>query len=188
LTAYLDKHGSYAGFDIDEKSINWCLENIPPRYPNFHFQHVDLHNKFYNPAGKINPEHFVFPYAAEAFDFVYLISVFTHLLPQHMERYYAEISRVLRKGGRCLITYFLMNPESVQLIKRKESCIDFMEVNDGIYSTDKQVPEQVIAYKEDLIRGLYAKYGLSVKSPFYYGSWCGREKNVDFQDMVIARK
>jgi SAM-dependent methyltransferase len=188
LTAFLNQNGAYAGFDIDAKSIGWCQENISPRHPNFRFQHVDVHNKFYNPTGTINPEHFAFPYDSAVFDFVFLISVFTHLLPEHMERYYAEISRVLKKGGRCLITYYLMNPESVELINRQESCINFFEVNNGIYSTDQHVPERVIAYQEDLIRGLYAKYGFSIQSPFYYGSWCGRKRYVDFQDMVIARK
>ena len=188
LIKHLDKKGCYEGFDVDNKCITWCIENITSLYPNFHFQHVDVNNKFYNPEGKFNPENFVFPYDSDSFDFVYLSSVFTHMLPQHMEQYFSEISRVLKKGGRCFITYFLINPESIELINQKKSYIEFFEINKGIYSTDKEVPEQVIAFDEDLIRKFYTKNGLSVKTPFYYGSWCGRKKCIDFQDIVIAIK
>jgi len=192
LTEYLDKTGYYEGFDVDKKSIRWCTENIFSLYPNFHFQHAEVNNKFYNPEGKFNPENFIFPYNPDSFDFVVLSSVFTHMLPYHMEHYFSEISRVLKKGGRCFITFFLMNPESIDLINQKKSsifsCSDFFKINEGVYSTNKEVPEQLIAYDEDLIRRIYTKNGLSVKTPFYYGSWCGRTKCSDFQDIVIATK
>jgi ubiquinone/menaquinone biosynthesis C-methylase UbiE len=188
LTAYLNKNGYYEGFDIDKKCIKWCSENITSNYSNFHFQHADVKNKFFNPDGKIDPEIFAFPYDSDSFDFVFLSSVFTHLLPHHMEHYFSEISRVLKKDGRCFITFFLINPESADMITQKKTFIDFFEINEGIYSTDKGVPEKAIAYDENLIRKLYTIHGLSVKIPFYYGSWCGRKRSIDFQDVVIATK
>jgi len=38
-----------------------------------------------------------------------------------MENYLKEISRVLKPGGRCFITYFLLNNESEKLIKTGKS-------------------------------------------------------------------
>ena len=40
---------------------------------------------------------------------VYLISVFTHMLPEECENYAQEIMRVLRPGGRCAVTTFLVD-------------------------------------------------------------------------------
>lgn len=81
-------------------------KNITPKYPNFNFQLADIYNKMYNPQGKYKASDYKFPYANETFDFVFLTSVFTHLLPQDMERYLSEIARVLKKNGRCFITFF----------------------------------------------------------------------------------
>ena len=49
-------------------------------------------------------------------------------------------------------------------------------------------PEDAVAYDEKFIRNLYEKYGLVISEPVYYGSWCGREKFLSLQDMVLAYK
>jgi SAM-dependent methyltransferase len=188
LTAYISRNATYEGFDLDNRCIQWCTDNITSRYPNFHFQHIDIFNKYYNPDGKISPDTFTFPYNSETFDFVNMTSVFTHMLPQDMDRYFAEVSRVLKKGGRCLITYFLVTPESLENIAQKKSNLNFFDCGEGYYSLVRDMPEQVIAFEERYIRKLYAKNGLSINDPIHYGSWCGREKATDFQDIVIASK
>ena len=110
LTKYLK--GVYEGFDIGPEAIKWCQDNISRRYPKFYFQVADVFNEKYNPGGKYKASEYKFPYDNDAFDFVYLTSVFTHMLPHDMENYLSEISRVLRNNGRCLITYYLLNEES----------------------------------------------------------------------------
>jgi len=67
------------------------------------------------PGGQINPKKFVFPYADSSFDLVFLTSVFTHMLPEDVKRYMEEISRVLKSGGRSVVTYFLVNPPSTEV-------------------------------------------------------------------------
>jgi SAM-dependent methyltransferase len=188
LTTYLDNDARYEGFDISRECITWCKENITSRHPNFHFCHVDVFNNFYNREGKIMPENFIFPYDSDSFDFINATSIFTHLLPKDTEHYFSEISRVLKKDGRCLISYFFINTESKAYIGQKKSHLAFFEIGKGYYSTVKDVPEQVIAFDEEFIRELYAKYGLTITEPVYYGSWCGRERTIDFQDTVIAKK
>ncbi|AXF85333.1 Demethylrebeccamycin-D-glucose O-methyltransferase [Ephemeroptericola cinctiostellae] len=108
--------GRYFGIDIIEPSIEWCQTKITPTYNNFAFQHSNIFNRFYNPNGTILAKDYVFPFEGESFDFVFLTSVFTHMLPEDLEHYLSEISRVLKKGGVCFITYFLLNNESVELI------------------------------------------------------------------------
>lgn len=125
LTKYLSRDGCYEGFDIVKEGIDWCAANITPRYPNFHFQLADVFNTYYNPTGKYHPEEYRFPYEDASFDFVFLTSVFTHVLPAAMQNYLCEIARVLKRGGRCLITFFLWNAAADRLVRSGKSQYDF---------------------------------------------------------------
>jgi ubiquinone/menaquinone biosynthesis C-methylase UbiE len=191
LTKYMQGHkGEYEGIDIVQDGIEWCRENITSKYPNFRFRHVDIYNSRYNPEGKSQASNFRFPYQDGTFDFVFLTSVFTHMLPDDMENYIHEIVRVLRSGGRCLITFFLLNDESLRLLGAGQSStqLTFRHAF-GVYRTNNQdVPEAVVAYDENFVLGLYDKYGLAIQKPIHYGSWCGRKQFLRFQDIVVAVK
>jgi len=113
LIGYIKGEGLYEGFDIVVEGINWCKKSITSKYPHFHFQVADLYNKEYNPKGKYKASEYKFLYENDSFDFVFLTSVFTHMLPQDMENYFSEIARILKRNGRCLMTFFLLNEESV---------------------------------------------------------------------------
>ncbi len=188
LTKYLNKEGSFEGFDIAEKGIEWCRKNITPKYPNFRFQVADLYNKLYHPKGKYADTEYKFPYDGNSFDFIYLTSVFTHMLPGGVENYMLEISRVLKPGGKCLITFFILNEESEQLIKDGKSVFNFKSDYDIYRLQNEEVPEDAIAYKEDYLKDLFNKNSLQMEEPVHYGSWCGRNNYLSFQDIVIAEK
>jgi len=188
LTGYLENGGSYEGFDIIPMGIEWCKKNITPKYPNFHFQQADIYNNAYNPFGTIAPTEFRFPFPDESFDFVYLTSVFTHMLSPSMENYFHEIQRVLKEGGHCLITFFLLTEEALKSIESKTSAIDFQYYRDGCWIKDKDIPEAAVAYKEEYVKGLFKTNHLDILEPVHYGSWCGRKEFLSFQDIIVARK
>ena len=188
LTRYLSQEGGYRGFDIVAREIEWCRRRISPKFSNFHFLHADVYNKGYNPNGKIPAREFKFPYDDEFFDFVFLTSVFTHMLPLDMENYLSEISRVLRTGGKCLITFFLLNEESENLIRAGRSVIDFRYRVDDCLTINEKDPETAIAYREELVKRLFDKYKLRIIQPIYYGSWCKRDKFLSSQDLIVAIK
>src|SRR5262245_42400478 len=79
LTSYL-RDGRYEGFDIVARGVDWCRANITSRFPRFRFQHADIYNRTYNPAARWQARDYRFPYADNSFDFVFLSSVFTHML------------------------------------------------------------------------------------------------------------
>lgn len=188
LTGYLNSKGRYEGFDIIRQGIDWCRKHISPEHPNFHFTRVDVYNKYYNPTGKYLAKEFVFPYADEIFDFVFLGSVFTHMLPEEVENYLSEISRVMKPKGKCLISYFLINKESKKLIENKKSDINFKYQMDNYHTTNLRIPEDVVGYEEPYILDLYEKNSLKIEKPIHYGSWSGRDDYLDYQDMILARK
>lgn len=188
LTGYLKDGGSYEGIDIVADGIRWCKKNITPLFPNFHFYLANIYNETYNPKGKYKASEYKFPYEDETFDFVFLTSVFNHMLRQDIENYLSEISRVLKKGGRCLTTLFLLNKESLHLIDLKQSDFDFQYPFEGYRVNDKEKPGDAIAYDEAYIRQLYKNNNLEILEPIHYGSWCGRETCLCYLDYVFAFK
>lgn len=188
ITRYLAGGGSYEGFDIDAREIEWCTRHITSKYPRFRFQVADIYSKRYNPKGACTAAGYKFPYADASFDFVFMTSVFTHILQPGMENYLAQVSRVLKRGGRSLITYFLLNEESMHLVQARRSSLDFRHGQGVCRLADGAVPESAVAYDEGFVRRTYAANGLSIVEPVRYGSWCDRAETFDYQDIVIARK
>lgn len=193
LTSYLCGGGGYWGFDIVREGISWCENRIAKKFNNFHFLHSDVYNRHYNPSGNVKARDFRFPFEHDRFDFVFLTSVFTHMLPLDLENYLSEISRVLRPGGKCLITFFLLSDESKNLILSHRSALNFSHriqsyLAQDCLAEDIDDPEAAIAYGEAFVLRLFKKYALEVSQPIQYGSWCGRDVSLTYQDVIIATK
>ncbi len=187
LTRYLTPNGSYDGFDIMKAGVDWCNATIAARHPNFRFRHVDVRSDLYNPSAATTAERFTFPYDDEHFDVVVLGSVFTHMLPAGVERYTAEVARVLKSGGRSLISYFLLDDFSREAIDAGRSTIDLPYVHDGYRAMDEAVPDKVVAHDEDRVRAMYERHALTI-TRIEHGSWCGRTPALSYQDLVVARR
>ena len=185
LTSYLSPRARYEGFDIVESGIRWCSERITPRYPNFRFQVADIYNKEYRPQGKCRGTEYVFPFADASFEFVFVTSVFTHMLPNEVGNYLREMRRVLKPTGRCLITWFLLNQQSEALIEAGKSSLDLRHQREDTRVTNPQIPEEAIAYPEIHVQHMYRESGFTV-DVINYGAWPGREQFVSYQDMVVA--
>lgn len=187
LTSYLKPPGRYEGFDVMESLIKWPKQEISSRFPYFNFYRVDLHNLMYNPTGTIKSIDFVFPYADESFNFVFLTSVFTHLQPPEIRHYLSEIYRVLKPGGRCLCTCFILNEESEKLIAEGKSSQNIIYELEECFTKDLNVPEEAIGYKEDLLLKWVEHSGFTVADSSY-GAWCGRTEFSSGQDFLILQK
>jgi ubiquinone/menaquinone biosynthesis C-methylase UbiE len=188
LTQYLDRRGSYEGFDIVPLGINWCRDQITSRYPQFCFQVADIYNKSYNPEGRYTASQYRFPYPDQSFDFVFLTSVFTHLLPRDLENYVYEMSRVLKTGGRFLCSVFLLNEETERQAQAKRCLLQFPYAQGIARIQDRNIPEDIVAYQEAPLLRLFAKYGLIVQEPIAYGSWSGRAPFLSGQDIMVGSK
>ena len=189
LARYLNAAGSYEGLDIVRAGIEWCQQAYRG-FPRFHFQLADVYNRHYHPAGTYQAKDYRFPYRDSEFDVVFLCSVFTHMLPTDVEHYLSEISRVLKPGGRCVISYFLINPESLRGMGSGRNVIKpahpFREGVCRVASLES--PETTVAYEELYIRSLYLQNGLNV-CEISYGFWSGRKDLVQsLQDVVIGLK
>ena len=187
LTQYLNSQGAYDGLDIVPAGIDFCTREITSRYPNFRFHLSDIFNTHYNPRGTKRAADYRFPFPDESFDFIALGSVFTHMRTTDVEHYLTEVRRVLKKDGRCLITWFLLNAESVRLINARKSTLSFVYPMDGIcWTANPTIPECALAYDERHVLRQYEQKRLRIKDAIHYGSWCGREKFHSYQDMILA--
>jgi SAM-dependent methyltransferase len=186
LTTYLSNGGTYEGFDIVKDGIDWCQTNITTRYPNFKFQVADIHNDHYNPSGRYLGTEYKFPFSDREFDFAFLTSVFTHMPTAEVEQYVHEIGRVLKPGGTCLATFFLINDESRRLMTTPKSAHNIQHYAEGRYIAYPDDPEICVGFDEVYVRELFRQHGMEIK--IYPGEWCGRDSFTSFQDIVLATK
>jgi len=184
---YLAPSARYEGFDIVDKFIDWCGRTITAHAPNFRFRKVDLHNKFYNPGGTLQSSDFRFPYDDESFDVVYLTSVFTHMMAPDVRHYIDEFQRVLRPGGRCVSTCFMLNPETEALIAQGKSAQPLSHQFGETYATDPNVPEAVSGFQESQLLQWYKERGFVLRGK-YYGAWSGRTPFTSAQDILVHQK
>ncbi len=187
LAHYLAPSARYEGFDIMGQLIEWAQQSISTKFPNFMFRKADIFNKCYNPNGAFKAVDFRFPYEEESFDLIFLTSVFTHMQGAEVRHYLDEIRRALRPGGKCLTTCFLLNGESEGLIRKGESTQNLVHPCDDCFSSNPEVPETAIGFKENLLLGWIDERGL-ILTHEYYGTWCGRPRGLDYQDILVYKK
>jgi len=180
--------GSYAGFDVHAEAVAWCRRAITPRHPRFRFQHADLFNTAYNPRGTLRASTYRFPFDAAEFDFAFLGSVCTHLLPAEVAHYLDELARVLKPGGRSVVSFYLLSEESLRGIEAGTSFLPFCHLHEEGRSrvVDRNNPEAAIAHGENWVRNWYAEAGLRIEEPIRRGRWWDGVPHQ--QDVVAAMK
>jgi SAM-dependent methyltransferase len=188
LTQYLNKAGSYEGIDIVRTGVDWCQRKISTAHANFRFTHIDLKNDLYNLSTEQEAKGFVFPYTDDRFDVVFLFSVFTHMMPDDTANYLQQIARVLKPGGRCLATFFILTAESKSGMMRY-SGLKFVHQHGHYALLDPAVKEANIAFEEAWLQEKAVAAGLQIERHFP-GYWPGRNKAQceGFQDMLLLRK
>lgn len=161
------KPGSYCGMDTDGELINWCDKN------------VKLNNGFFI---HLNGKHI--PGLEETVDVVLCKSLFTHLLIQETKGYLEEIKRLLRPGGHCLSTWFLIRENDT--IPQGRYTFKHASVNGHVYYERPSNRRLAVAYEEYLLLNLLKRLDFSIK--VWYGSWHGTGGGLSFQDIIVLRK
>ena len=186
LTGYLDERGSYAGFDVGREMVGWCQRNITRRWSNFEFSWAPVYNAKYNPFGNVSASEFRFPFPDDSFDFAFATSLFTHLEWPETRHYLAETARVLRPGGACLLTFFLLTPDSRREIEAGRTRLGFSHPIEGGMTTSPGLPEEAVAFDAEALLALLSEAGLRPREPFHAGSWANMPQAASLQDIVVA--
>jgi SAM-dependent methyltransferase len=176
LDERLGGEGRYRGFDVDRPVIAWAQRHLSGK--RFEFRHHDYWNATYNPHG----DRFAAWPADDGWaDIVVLKSIFTHLLPEDVEFYLAETSRVLASDGTALINAFTF--EDLDDAERRRFPLD----GGGYRYAREGSPESAIAYRRSWLLDRFRSVGLE---PTYLpGFWRpGPDRPIAFQDLVVARR
>ncbi len=156
--------GLYWGMDTDKKVVRWCERNV--RRDNVRFTSHSIRGMW--------DDNF--------FDVILAKSLFTHLLSDKVEDYLRETKRLLKPGGKCLATFFLLRRSFERLEGRYTfKWVSYPEAFERI--TNRRV---AVAYDEKWLLKLLKKMEFSVD--IYYGSWRGDNIGLSFQDVVILRR
>lgn len=183
LTQYLSS-GKYEGFDAVFQGVKWCRDNIQKKYPNFNFKYIDLNNDLYKSSG-IDATGYRFDYPDHSFDFIFAISVFTHMIDTEVDNYIKEASRVIKQGGKLFATFFIVDEDYSPANQR----FSFPYDRGHYLLMDVRVRSANVAYRLSYIRRLAEQYGFSVELT-EKGYWQNeaQQENNDFQDVIILKK
>ena len=185
LTSLLSSRGGYWGFDIVRTGIKWCQARITPRYPNFHFEHTDVNNDMTTSVVRCSPAttaSTTAPASTSCSD----LGVHAHAAAGPAELPVGD-RQGGEAGGRVLITFFILNAESRRRIDVGASTRNINHPWDGCMVEDPRHPEGAVGTTRRSLRTLCSRRATcSMREPILYGSWCGRERFLSYQDIVVA--
>lgn len=190
----LGRNVTYDGFDIVRRKIDYLQNTFQAAHPNFRFTHADVHNTHYNPNGKLAAGTYRFPYPDQSFDVVFAASVFTHMAPENTAHYFREASRVLKPGGRCLFSFFLLDYYRVGAPRAHGFHLpDFnfdhpVGTDGGCATAFPHDLERMTAYRADAIERMAAAAGLRMGMAPLPGYWSGEPNWIGAQDLVLLVK
>src|SRR5262249_21854763 len=126
------------------------------------------------------------PFPDKTFDFIFLGSVFTHMLPDAVEHYVCEISRLLAREGVCVASYFLLNDETRAGIDRGDSFMSFaVQHPSGLCRLhDRTLPEAAVALGETFARRVHEEAGLRIREIRRGRWWIGAAHDQDLLTVV----
>ena len=145
-----DYCGTYTGLDLDAEMIDWCRKHFDER---FTFHRLDDRSVVYNPEGTPTPG--PWPVEDASQDFVFSISVLTHLLSDDLERVLAETARVLRPGRSMNMSVFCLDLMGDALSGRWT----FKHQRGPARIESEDFPEAAVAYDSEYLRQLCARLG-----------------------------
>lgn len=194
---FLGQSGRYIGLDVMNQAIDFCRTHYPS--PAFAFVHSDSHNRAYAPSQR--NKRIDWPLDSARFDLVTALSVWTHLNEADALFYFKEVDRVLKPGGKAIITCFLLD-------EVYEKSLDMRSSEEGRYHRVSQdrwvfdqpaygseawfhpkwahVPESAIGITTDGLNRLIAETKLDLVE-HYHGNW-KEIPGVFFQDVLVFKK
>ena len=131
--------GAFLGIDIDLEMVNYCSSHFPPE--RFSYRLSPHKSSIYRAENGPQQESKSFVIASpESKDFIYSLSLFTHLLEQELTFYMRESFRTLRRDGIIFMTFFCL--EHVD----KGGRWTFAHRTGNAYVENEKYPEAAVAY------------------------------------------
>jgi ubiquinone/menaquinone biosynthesis C-methylase UbiE len=196
---FVSEGGLYTGVDVMTDDIDFCKQH----YPNdkYKFIHLDVHNASYADEQKANPVKW--DLEDNSFELATALSVWTHFNEEDAIFYLKEVERVLKPGGKAIITFFRLDEHYEKSLEKRSKTDELSRYNntpqnrwfytkkaynsDEWYTTEwANVPEDAIGITEKGWEQMLAATNLKV-AHYYPGNW-KEMPGAYFQDVVIFSK
>lgn len=188
LAERLGPEGAYLGIDIMRDCIAWCQRHVTARHPNVRFEHADIRSHDYNRGGALVTQDYRVPAQDASQDRIFLQSVFTHLGERDMQHYLREFRRVLKPGGRVLLTLFLLDDETRRLAPETAKYGFAHGDGRGFYYQDADNPLRVVGVSPEALDRMLAVAGLRLAFPVQRGYWCANRRATHYQDIAVLAR
>jgi SAM-dependent methyltransferase len=190
LIGYLKAPGRYEGLDIMAERVDFAQQHIHAAHNEFNFTFANVYNARYNVSpGTVPADQYRFPYPDGTFDVAYAASLFTHLLPPAAAHYFRETRRTLKKGARCLFSFFVLDyyrgpgTSAWQGYEFNHPLPGF----EGVAIMDQDLPENLVAYRSEIIGQMARAAGFSLDR-IIIGDWSKSEGViVHEQELVVLQ-
>lgn len=187
--------GRYVGVDIIHELVDFCRTEISSVYTNSEFYQLNASNSHYTKwmknSGHTESElNDLSSFGTECFDVIVAFSVFTHLSSDDTNKYIQSLARLLRPGGKLLISAFLINSFTKKCIQQRVSAIIFdtqSSPGGGVYSANKLDQMAAVGFSETVLIDIASQHHLAL-TDIHYGRWSGRPSVSSFQDIVVLQK
>jgi SAM-dependent methyltransferase len=194
---FLGSNGKYIGIDVAKADIEFCRGHYPES--GFEFIHLETENAFYAPSQAA--EKLSWPIESNSVDFVTALSVWTHFREEDAAFYLKEVGRVLRPGGKAIITSFLLDDlYYAEVEKRSDQAGKFHTLPQNRWVFDQpsygstqffhpkwaEVPEQAIGLTRDGLDAIAGDAELTLIEQ-HNGNW-KEVPGIFFQDVLVFQK
>jgi len=195
---FVNNGGEYLGIDVDKSNIEFCKSHYN-NHKQLKFLHFDVNNAMYaERQTKVNQKWNV---ESNSQDLVTALSVWTHFNEEDAIFYFNEVSRVLKKDAKAIISFFYLDDiyfSSVDERKNEKGRYHMTNQKEWIFNKSAygsknwyypehlEIPENATGITKEGMSILLEKSGLELIN-YYSGNW--KEKpGVYFQDVLIFQK
>jgi cyclopropane fatty-acyl-phospholipid synthase-like methyltransferase len=184
---YLNASGEYLGLDVWDEGVNWCQDHITSARPEFRFRSVPATNNYYYSADSGAGNDFKLSFVpSNHFDCIFALSVFTHLRLGDARQYFELIRRSLAPDGLAYLTFFVIDQDMHQFVKRTGQHTAVAPAGDGMwYAYERQ--DFFAGYEEPLLLQQFEEFGLEVVKKSR-GSWAEKPGARLYQDWYLLRR
>ena len=190
----LGSSGRYLGIDVSRRDVEFCRSQYPA--PAFAFELLEARNAAYAPDHAA--ERVPWGVADASIDLVAALSVWTHFAEADALFYLREVGRVLRPGGRAILTCFLLDEDARAAAARAGGAASRFHATDParwvfdvpargsrefLHPAWAREPEEAIAFTPEALAHMLAGARLR-QLELHRGTW--REApGLYFQDVLV---
>jgi SAM-dependent methyltransferase len=194
---FLGDLGRYLGIDVSRADVEFCRAHYPA--PAFSFQLLEAGNPAYAPqrAERRRP----WEVADASIDLATALSVWTHFAEDDAVFYFRELDRVLRPGGRAILTCFLLDAAYRESLPREPGAPGRLHPTDAarwvfdvpargsrdwLHPAWARVPEEAIGFTPEGLERLGAGTRLRLLAS-HSGTW-KEAPGLYFQDVLVFER